>query len=217
MKATIKSIIIAGGLLASSANASLITNGGFESDVGLSGTQWGVFNSIDGWYTSGGAGIEIQRNTVTSAQEGNQYVELDSHNAGSNSSMSQDLVGLSVGQVYQLDFWYKARTGSTNDNGINVSWGASPDLSPFTYAFNVDGVAPMDWTLVTGFLTATAADMTLTFSATGKENTLGGFIDNISLASYSVPEPGSLALLALGFGWFWCFSQSQEVRNRPLG
>ncbi|WP_250657108.1 PEP-CTERM sorting domain-containing protein [Alkalimarinus coralli] len=202
MKATIKSIIIAGGLLASSANASLITNGGFESDVGLSGTQWGVFNTIDGWYTSDGAGIEIQRNTVTSAQEGNQYVELDSHHAGSNSSMSQDLVGLSVGQVYKLDFWYKARTGSTNDNGINVSWGASPDLSPFTYAFNVDGVAPMDWTLVTGFLTATAADMTLTFSATGKENTLGGFIDNISLASYSVPEPGSLALLALGLAGF---------------
>ena len=198
MKNTIKSIIIAGSMLAASANASVITNGSFESSVGLNNGQWGVFNSIDGWYTSDGSGIEIQRNTVTTAQDGSQYVELDSHNGSSNSSMSQDLFGLTVGQTYQLDFWYKARTGATNDNGINVSWGESPDLSPFTYAFNVDGIAPMPWTLVTGFLTATAAEMTLTFSATGNENTLGGFIDNVSLKAASVPEPATIALLGLG-------------------
>ena len=198
MKNTIKSMIIASSLVAASASANLITNGSFESDEGLSGKQWGVFNSINGWYTSDGSGIEIQRNTVTSAQDGNQYVELDSHNGSSNSSMSQDLFGLTVGETYQLDFWYKARTTSTNDNGINVSWGESPDLSPFTYAFNVDGIAPMPWTLVTGFLTATAADMTLTFSATGNENTLGGFIDNVSLKAASVPEPATIALLGLG-------------------
>ena len=198
MKNTIKGMIIAGSLLAASANANLITNGGFESDQGLSGTQWNVFNSIDGWYTSNGSGIEIQHNTVTTAQEGDQYVELDSHYGNSNSSMSQDLFGLTVGNVYQLDFWYKARTGSANDNGINVGWGASPDLYPFTYAFEVDGTAPMGWELQTGFLTATATDMTLTFSATGNQNTLGGFIDNVSLKAASVPEPQSLALLALG-------------------
>lgn len=198
MKNTIKSVIIASSLLAASANAGLITNGSFESDVGLKDGKWGVFKNIDGWYTSDGSGIEIQRNTVATAQDGKQYVELDSHNGSSNSSMSQDLFGLTVGQTYQLDFYYKARTGATNDNGINVSWGASPDISPFTYAFHVDGTAPMPWTLVTGFLTATAADMTLTFSATGKENTLGGFIDNVSLKAASVPEPASIALLGLG-------------------
>jgi len=198
MKNTLKGLIIAGSLIASSASASLITNGSFESDVGLTGTQWGVFDSIDGWYKSNGAGIEVQRNTVVNAQDEDQYVELDSHNAGSNSSMSQDLLGLVVGDIYQLDFWYKARTNSTNDNGINVGWGASPDLYPFTYAFNVDGVAPMDWTHVSGLLTATSENMTLTFSAVGTQNTLGGFIDNVSLNSHSVPEPGSLALLGLG-------------------
>ncbi|UZE95356.1 PEP-CTERM sorting domain-containing protein [Alkalimarinus alittae] len=198
MKNTIKSIIVASSLLAASANASLITNGSFESDQGLNNGQWGVFSTIDGWYTSDGSGIEIQKNVVTSAQDGSQYVELDSHHGSSNSSMSQDLFGLTIGQTYQLDFWYKARTASTNDNGINVSWGESPDLSPFTYAFNVDGTAPMPWTLVTGFLTATAAEMTLTFSATGNENTLGGFIDNVSLKAASVPEPASLALFGLG-------------------
>jgi PEP-CTERM motif-containing protein/uncharacterized protein DUF642 len=198
MKNILKNLVIASSLIASSASASLITNGSFETDVGLTGSQWSVYNSIDGWYTSNGAGIEIQRNTVVSAQDGNQYVELDSHNSGSNSSMSQNLFGLVIGDVYQLDFWYKARTGSTDDNGINVGWGASPDLYPFTYAFGVDGVAPMDWTYVSSLLTATAEDMTLTFSAVGTQNTLGGFIDNVSLSSYSVPEPTSLALLGLG-------------------
>lgn len=198
MKKTMKSIIIASSLLAASANANLITNGSFESDVGLNNGQWGVFGTVDGWYTSNGSGIEIQKNVVTTAQDGNQYVELDSHHNHSNSSMSQDLFGLTIGDTYQLDFWYKARTSSNNDNGINVSWGASPDLSPFTYAFDVDGTAPMPWTLVTGFLTATAENMTLTFSAKGNENTLGGFIDNVSLKAASVPEPASLALLGLG-------------------
>jgi hypothetical protein len=208
MKNTLKGLVIAGSMFAASANASLITNGSFESNVGLTGSSWGVFSSIDGWYTSSGAGIEIQRSTVTPAQDGVQYVELDSHGANSNSSMSQDISGLNVGSVYKLDFWYKARTTSTGDNGINVSWGATPDVSPFTYAFGVDGVAPMDWALVTGLLTATSSDMTLTFSAVGKQNTLGGFIDNVNLSS-AVPEPSSLGLLALGLGLLGLGSRSR--------
>ena len=198
MKSILKHVLLFSALVATSANANLLINGSFESDVGLSGSQWGVFNTIDGWYTSDGPGIEIQRNTVVSAQDGNQYVELDSHNApDSNSSMSQDLVGLIVGNSYQLDFWYQPRTGTLGDNGINVSWGASPDISPFTYAFGVDGTRPSGWGLNSWDLVASSTNMTLTFSAVGIDNTLGGFIDNVSLTS-AVPEPSVLALFALG-------------------
>ena len=195
MKNTLRSLVIASSVFAASANATLITNGSFEENVGLTGGQWGVFQSIPGWTATGGAGIEVERETVVSTPFGNQYVELDSHN---NSSMSQYLTGLSVGSIYQLDFWFKPRTGTFGDNGINVSWGATPDISPFTYAFGVDGVAPADWALKTGFLTATSTDMTLTFSAVGINNSLGGFIDNVSLNSVAVSEPASLALFGLG-------------------
>lgn len=45
-------------------------------------------------------------------------------------------------------------------------------------------------------LVATAETMFLSFGATGLDNTLGGFIDNVSLTA--VPEPGTLALFAIG-------------------
>ena len=38
--------------------------------------------------------------------------------------------------------------------------------------------------------------MFLMFAATGYSNSLGGFVDNVSLTA--VPEPGTLALFGLG-------------------
>lgn len=109
-------------------NANLLVNGDFEDDVGLTGSRWGVYSSINGWQTYSGPSIEIQRNTIVAAQSGNQYVELDSHTGtDTNSVMYQTIDSLSVGASYELSFWYHARTnnGAANDNGIEVLWGDS--------------------------------------------------------------------------------------------
>src|SRR5690606_39171394 len=141
-----------------------------------------------------GPGIEVQRNTVIAAQSGNQYVELDAHY---NSSMYQEIGGVTVGGAYELSFWYHARTNNDyNDNGINVYWG---DYLPGDVAVSIDGLRQVNtpgWIEQTVKLVASAETMFLMFAATGYSNSLGGFVDNVSLTA--VPEPGTLALFGLG-------------------
>lgn len=193
---TITALLLSSVSLLASAN--LITNGDFEDNVGLTGNNWGVYNSVNGWTTFSGAGIEIERNTIVTAQSGNQYVELDSHN---NSSMYQQLTGLSVGESYLLSFWYHARTNNgDNDNGIDVSWGASaPGVLQLAIVNETLQSTNNLWIEKTVSLFANQSTMYLTFAATGLNNSLGGFIDNISLTkAASVPESSGLVLFGLG-------------------
>ncbi len=195
-------------LLTASANvyAGLITNGSFE-EPGLADNTWTVFTpSIPGWTVQNGAGIEIQNNVVTTAFDGEQYVELDSHpnstSSQSNSSMYQLVDGLVVGNSYELSFAYAPRVSSVfdivngptvNTNGINVYFGSQSEL------FNLDAIftdTQSGWTVYSAIVEATAEAMYLTFEADGTADTYGGFIDNVELAS--VPEPSVLALFGLG-------------------
>ncbi len=122
------------------ASANLIENGDFETttgpfvgiekgilldNLGDSGNStWDVYTTINNWGTYNGPGIEIQKNTIVKAHSGNHYVELDSHGdtdefpGDSNSGMVQE-VWLTEG-YYDLSFWYRPRTDSRYDNGINV-------------------------------------------------------------------------------------------------
>lgn len=175
-------------LAVGSANANLIVNGSFENPA-LSGNSWSVFNSIEGWTTIQGAGIEIQRNTVVDAQDGDQYVELDSHY---NSWMEQTISGLTAGNEYYFSFWYQARTNNLyNDNGIDVYWNG-------ILVMDISNILASDagWTEYTAVFTADSDVAALSFNADGTSNSLGGFIDNVSLTS--VPEPAPIALMALG-------------------
>jgi len=201
-------VILSALALTFSANAgalNFVTNGSFESpDISVDpigciicSGSWAVFDSIPGWDTLNGAGIEIQESgTVVNAQHGDQYVELDSHPGGnSNSWMVQDIGGLTIGADYLLSFWYQPRTNNSgNDNGIQVYWG---DDQWGDLVFNIANETTStisDWTEYSLFLTATNPNMFLGFSAVGQPNTLGGLLDNVSM----VPEPATLALFGMG-------------------
>jgi hypothetical protein len=173
---------------AAPASALPLVNGDFDDTIGLTGTQWSVFNSIPGWTkVDGTSGIEVQRNTIVPAHSGDQYVELDSY---SNSGMYQDLY-LTSG-MYELSFYYQPRTGTDNDNGIDYG---------ITGVFNgnVDGTnPPLDsWMQVTKTFEITADDTyELWFSAVGIDNSLGGFVDTVNVDP--VPEPSTLLLMGFG-------------------
>lgn len=219
------SLLITGSI----ANASLITNGSFEqlmfadnsTSQGLvhntnlqsfenKSRAWDIFYALPGWVTTAGNGIELQKNVVTSSFEGKNHVELDSHkNGSSNSVMTQSLDSLTIGAEYLLEFSYKARTNHKNDNGINVFWyDASTDFNKnMTADFAINGRSKQspNWSVQSVLLTAQSETMDLSFGAFGKQNSLGGLLDNVSLIKVNngpvaeIPEPSVLALSLLGF------------------
>jgi hypothetical protein len=192
-------LIIAG--ITSNSNASILLNGNFDDPVdGLTGS-WGVFSTITGWETTTGPGIEVQQNTVVTAESGNQYIELDSHGyPNSNTRMEQQNIWLAEGN-YFLNFYYMPRTNTTNDNGIQ--FGISQNNTDL-FTWEVDSIRSQweTWELVSEkFSITTAANYNLYFSASGissngSSSSLGGFIDTVSL----VPNPEPATMLLLGFG-----------------
>jgi len=231
MLRTLSNALLSISLLLSSslASASLITNGSFETLAFTDGSiahgmvkntklqafenknrAWDVFYTLPGWITTAGTGIELQKNIVTKSAEGENHVELDSHPRGSsNSVMTQSLDELTIGAEYLLEFSYKPRTNQKNDNGINVFWydtaiGFSFDMNA-DLAINSKRKKQPDWAVQSIVLTAQSETMDLSFGAFGKQNSLGGLLDNVSLVQISggsttdIPEPSVFALSMFAF------------------
>jgi len=192
---------------ASAVGVNLLTNGGFEDMTGLSISNpgWGVYQNIPGWESFDGTGIEVQRGNVggSTAAEGLNKIELDSDPSngglpgeGTNSSMQQSLV-LDAG-TYTFSFMYRGRTDNAGTNGIDFvlsNTTVGPD--------SVTGVKADGWTLVERMFTLAAQTaVDVEFWATGTEDRLGGYIDDVRLTAVPLPPAIALfgaALAGLGF------------------
>lgn len=188
-----------------SAQAGVVFTDSFESPTNT--RNWQVYQTFGDWTSTGGSGIEIQRSgVVVGAHTGSQYVELDSDTSrggvsgdGTNSSMTRAL-NLSAG-TYTLDYFYQPRTNRAGDNLIEVFLDGASDSLMTTMIGSSDGVS----SVITGWIkqsitfSVDGLDNTyaLTFAAGGRENTLGGFLDTVSLTR-NVPAPGGFAFLVLG-------------------
>ena len=153
-------------------HANLIVNGSFEAPI-VSGFQ--IFNSIPGWTTTFGSGIEVQRNIVGLAYHGNQLVELASL---SNSGMVQQ-VPTSQGQTYQLVFAYSPRPGMPPvENRIEVLF---DNVALASITGNGVGLSNTRWSNYTFTVVANRTQIPLEFRATGTNQSFGGLLDDVRL------------------------------------
>ena len=172
----------------------LIVNGSFEAGHGLAGSDWNIFNAIDGW-TSNGIPFEIQTGGAggLGAQNGNALVELDgdtegnpSHTPGgtpdannTNATIQQEVAGTVAGQTYELSFFYAPRPGYEGSSGMQVTFGGQ-------VVWTSPNPPAGGWQQITLTVTAPVNDAILAFSGTGAQDEFGAFLDNVSLkAVYS--------------------------------
>ncbi len=183
--------IIAGLMLAASANANLIVNGGFEDNTVAVG-NWNYFSSasVNGW---DGDNIEIwnQMGGVV-APEGLQHAELNAHPFdGSVFTIYQDFATV-IGQTYDVSFFYSARVDS------NEQFSFSVDTLNAILNDHVVG----SWKQYTGSFVATNALSTISFT-TYDAGTLGNFLDDVVVVAkdlqVDVVESSPLVMLLIGF------------------
>jgi hypothetical protein len=187
------------GGISTTANAQIVTNGGFEAPVVVDPCcNTSPPAVIPGWTAT--PNVNVVNGTFSStngnlAFEGNQYLDLVGQ--GGTGSISQILT-TDVGQLYTLSFAYSH----------NLFSGAL--VPPASAEVLVNGVlfgivthnsgtnANLDWQIFSQNFLATGPTTTLTFNnLTGGINE-GIFLDAIGVAA--VPEPATWAMMLLGFG-----------------
>jgi len=176
-------------LLAAPASAAVISFADFDDLGGGSGPSFFDVSVADGW-TAGVGTIEIQHDDIAgNALSQPNLVELDSNQ---NSTMFFNLAAGS----YSVDYFYSPRPGvAASSNGITLSIGSTTlDSVALSGVGNADTV----WgERSVAFKTGGGA---LTFAATGTSDSLGGYLDNITISQNGVPEPTAWSLMIAGFG-----------------
>jgi len=188
MKLALFSCALSALALGHATAANLVTNGSFEAPSITSGSY--QIGGITGWYSTIGDGGEIQNYAAGTPFDGAQLLELDGNQ---NSNLLQDIQILQPG-VYNLSFEYSPRPGiSADSNPVEIYFQGNL-LDTLTGV----GAANTVWSSHNYQVIAAVGFSTLEFRAIGVSDSLGGYIDDVSLAA-PVPEASSgLALLALG-------------------
>ena len=159
----------------------LIVNGDFETSPELTrggnNRAWDQFDSILGW-TATRDKIELQTGSFNSGNTPeNTVLELD---ARRNATVEQQ-VNIFEDGLYEFSFDFGARGKNAADNAFEVAVNGQvvAEIAPANREFESFSV----------LLELTAEeDASIEFIATGKSNSFGGLVDNVSLVRASEPE-----------------------------
>lgn len=175
------------------------------------GTETGGATGVDAASRWGEAGQRPNANFTGNSPNGGAYMVLDG-DPGFSGTFSQNVTGLTVGQQYDLSFYWAAgelydRTGYYTSQLTGTFGTDSFATSVFSNSHpntNNPGNLPGDfsgWQLVNFTFTAQSASQVLSFLAVGTPAANlppVAFLDGVSLVA--VPEPAVWALMLMGFG-----------------
>lgn len=161
----------------------LIVNGSFELGHNLGDNKWDLFESLPGWYSNTlrrNAAIEVQNGFNIggiSPSDGSAKVELDAHNKGSFTKSDviivQDLV-TEKNQIFTLTFDYSARVANNKKtNKAKVFWNGKKIAR-----LNNNTVG---WKSYSIQVSSISQIQRLEFMGVQDQDTVGGYIDNVSL------------------------------------
>ena len=204
-----KSVTAAVTLLALGCGASqaqnLLNNGSFEDNSQLAGT-WQIYSDLVGW-NGAKHGIELRNNVAGSAQDGRNFIELDTTQ---NSSMFQDIL---AGGLVELSFWYSARPGTSRQGTNRVSFGLGDSFAGTVLRQDINLTQNHQWQQYTSLVDLGGyGTHRLTFAAEGRSNSYGGSLDNVSVTA--VPEPESYAMMLAGLGLIGAIARRRKQQKQ---
>jgi hypothetical protein len=206
-----------------SASTNLVQNGDF-SETTNGGGQLGYNTNATGWTTTGynflftpnvadttgvigqysplilwGNGNGAGNGFTAVSPTGGSFVGGDgAFNAG---PISQSIAGLTVGEQYNVSFWWAAAQQYGYSGANTEKWDVSLGSQTIdTSVYNNGSHGFSGWQEETFTYTATAVTETLSFLAVGTPSGVPPFslLTNVSLEVATVPEPEMLALMAIG-------------------
>lgn len=178
--------------------AELIVNGGFEINPGVTAGNFTTTTGVTGWSSANAVPFELQNGNVggLTAHSGDIKVELDSdpNTGNSNATIQQTVSGLEAGKTYELTFWYSERPDGNNTSGVKVYFDGNP-----VYQIDPQSAEP-GWQKITISVTATGSSAVLAFEGTGASDTLGAYIDDVSLKAAIIDDEALFGGIAGGQG-----------------
>jgi hypothetical protein len=189
--------------------AGLVVNPDF-SDYGVLGSPTAV-NSLpaQGWSELGAGGANLVYHSFGSYSWGDDCVLLTTVGDG----IRQKVLGTVAGQTYVIDAaygqaqeWYQPTVRTSVFNGNSV---APADLiTSYDYTLDADlyGDSVVSSSYVGSFVAqSSTTTLLITLVAKTDDNDPGAILESIDVTATSVPEPGTLGLLAVGivtcFAW----------------
>ncbi len=183
-----------GLVTAGSAQANLIVNGDFETGVAA---PWIFSGNVA---VTGPASADFWFGGGSTAQNGNFAAVFNAGDTTPNGVISQTFATV-VGEIYAVQFDYGASQGGTQTIIASILGSDGTTVLPGGGAFADANPPPVLDTHNFSF-TADGNQATLRFtdSAANQTISLDGILDNVSVdgAVRAVPEPATLALLAIG-------------------
>jgi hypothetical protein len=190
-------------LFSLNAQASLLTNGSFESGTFVDdGNKTMTLNtgstSITGWAVAGShlAWIDTGNPWGLSAQEGDRFLDLTGYTPGAPFGGVTQNVATDVGQQYDLTFYLGSYTQRWGGPPVSIVASAAGTTQTFTVTTTS---TESTWTPFTFHFTAGSANTAVTLTGAAGVNYIG--LDNVSLdpvGAVVIPEPESGVLAALG-------------------